>query len=108
MLAQGRKKLFRSIILHCRLLLAGALLLALVLVTPAVHARPRPDYTQFVTIDADGHFVNEHGPFLGYGTNFDQFYTDNPQAPNQPLIPFSRAGYRPVTGLHSRCVGSGQ
>jgi len=34
--------------------------------------RKAPDYTQFVRIDADGHFANEHGAFLGYGINYNQ------------------------------------
>jgi len=83
MLAQGRKKVFRSIMLHCRLLLAGALLLVLVLVTPAAHARPRPDYSQFVTMDADGHLANEHGSFLGYGTNLNQHDLHDPLFPGE-------------------------
>jgi len=34
--------------------------------------RKTPLYTEFVTIDADGHFANEHGPFVGYGVNYNQ------------------------------------
>jgi len=33
-----------------------------------------PTYAQFVTLDASGHFVNEHGAFVGYGTNYNQIY----------------------------------
>ena len=36
--------------------------------------RPQPDFSQFVGIDADGHFTNEHGPFMGYGVNYDQIH----------------------------------
>jgi len=39
--------------------------------------RKAPDYTQFVTVDADGHFVNEHGSFVGYGVNYNQIIDGN-------------------------------
>ena len=36
--------------------------------------RPKPTFSQYLTIDANRHFVNENGPFLGYGTNYNQKY----------------------------------
>lgn len=35
-------------------------------------ARQKHDFSQFITLDANGHFVNEHGPFIGYGVHYCQ------------------------------------
>lgn len=54
---------------------ARSLIFALCMVSCGLaQAGPQPEFSQFVTLDADGRFVNEFGPFMGYGCNYSQTY----------------------------------
>lgn len=55
-------------------LMVGLLALEFGLAPGGASAFERPKYTQFVTLDANRHFVNENGPFVGYGIHYNQIY----------------------------------